>query len=208
MKKIFFGIAISVLAGLSAQAQLIANPDNVKEEVFNQVPNLSNIKGTIITNIRIAKEYFMNSTDQAAGHSYQERWSNLLNEVRRNFSGFKSSRTSDYGKVSYTFTDHIECKKSGHDGNLKLCGHTMPINEGCTITSIEKTQNGNLKKWERRGNTFIYAAGKTKPGTARIDVKIKAVYSPEYITKTLLENDLNRIRAELNSLNLPTDLSI
>ena len=208
MKKIFFGIAISVLAGLSAQAQLIANPDNVKEEVFNQVPNLSNIKGTIITNIRIAKEYFMNSTDQAAGHSYQERWSNLLNEVRRNFSGFKSSRTSDYGKVSYTFTDHIECKKSGNDGHLKLCGHTMPINEGCTITNIEKTQNGNLKRWERKGNTFIYAAGKTKRGNATINVKIQAVYSPKYITETLLENDLNQIRAELNSLNLPTDLSI
>ncbi|MDB5206111.1 MAG: hypothetical protein JWR72_1186 [Flavisolibacter sp.] len=208
MKKLILTASIIISMICTAKAQLTSNPDGVKEEVFNQVSELSSHQGVIVTSIKLAKDYYMNSTDPAAGNTFQQRRANLLKEVKTMFSEFKTARTSEYQKVSYIFTDQIKCKKSGNDGNLKLCWHTMPINEGCTVMSIVKTENGNMKKWEPSGNTFRYAAGKTSPGTATVDVQIKANYSSEYIKNGLLENDLKTIRAALDALNLPSDLSL
>lgn len=208
MKKLLLIGMTIILFITDINAQLTSNPYGIKEEVFNQVSELSNHQGVIVTSIKLAKEYYMNSTDPAAGNTFQQRRANLLKEVKNMFADFKSTRTTEYQKVSYIFTDFIKCKKSGNDGNLKLCWHVMSINEGCSITRIEKTENGNMKKWERTGNTFSYAAGKTSPGTAKVDVQIKANYSAPYITTGLLENDLKLIRAALDVLNLPSDLSL
>lgn len=196
MKKL---LLISFLLGNQLYAQQT-------QECFGDPTPLANHQGRLVSQIKMAKEYFMVSEDPSVVGTYQERTQKLMVEVKSVFDYFINQRTNEYKNVLCKFRNEKTCTNGTH--RLKTCDDRLVVPNIYTlvVNSVEKTQSGDLKSFSQNGNTFLFSAGRSSPGRATAFVSVMARYSDSHI-KNIIDNELQSVRTELNKLNLPTDLS-
>ena len=66
----------------------------------NEVPTVVEMTGELVTKVKLAKEYFMTSTDADAGKSFEERTTKLTTKVRELFNEYRNSRANQNKKDS------------------------------------------------------------------------------------------------------------
>jgi multidrug resistance efflux pump len=74
----------------------------------NEVPTVIEMTGELVTKVKLAKEYFMTSTDVDAGKTYEERTNKLTAKVKELFTEYKNSRTEQNKKDSIKSQDSME----------------------------------------------------------------------------------------------------
>ena len=75
--------------------------------VANEVPNITEMSGEIVTKVKLAKEYFMNSLDSYAGVTYEERTIKLTNKVKELFKDYRDARTNQSKNKNVDIKDLI-----------------------------------------------------------------------------------------------------
>ncbi|WP_126971539.1 hypothetical protein [Gynurincola endophyticus] len=163
------------------------------------------MKGRIISQVRTAHQYFMNSPDAGAGKDYTERTNNLQKEITRTFEAFILARKSEYKKTicRYYKTDW---NKAGESSN-----RTLTVQPGFYLLtdSLKRTKNGDWKggpNWKPNKNfptSITWSTGGHRRNETFVD--IKAVYKDDFIEKMIL-SELNAVRKELHELGIPTEL--
>lgn len=63
-----------------------------------EVPTVVEMTGELITNVKLAKDYFMTSTDVEAGKNFEERIAKLTTKVKALFNEYRDSRTEQNKK--------------------------------------------------------------------------------------------------------------
>jgi hypothetical protein len=71
----------------------------------NEVPSVVEMTGELVTKVKLAKEYFMTSTDADAGKTFEERSTKLTTKVKALFTEYKNSRTDQNNKNSMVSGD-------------------------------------------------------------------------------------------------------
>ena len=66
----------------------------------NEVPTVVEMTGELVTKVKLAKEYFMTSTDSDAGKTFEERTNKLTTKVKELFNEYRNSRTNQNKKDS------------------------------------------------------------------------------------------------------------
>jgi hypothetical protein len=66
----------------------------------NEVPTVVEMTGELVTKVKLAKEYFMTSTDSDAGKTFEERTNKLTAKVKELFTEYRNSRTNQNKKDS------------------------------------------------------------------------------------------------------------
>jgi hypothetical protein len=66
----------------------------------NEVPTVVEMTGELVTKVKLAKEYFMTSTDADAGKTFEERTTKLTAKVKALFNDYRKSRTDQNKKDS------------------------------------------------------------------------------------------------------------
>jgi hypothetical protein len=74
----------------------------------NEVPTVVEMTGELVTKVKLAKEYFMTSTDADAGKTYEERTNKLTTKVKELFNDYRNSRIDQNKKVSIKSEDSME----------------------------------------------------------------------------------------------------
>ena len=180
------------------------------QTITNQVPSLSEFSGEIVSKVKLAKEYFMTSSDPDAGRTFDERTANLSKKIKALFQEFREKRTTQYQNVQIVFT--------GSDwATGKHTSKTVSIPKNVyTFTKIVRTTNGDWKggpdingvdraSWfegDIPGGSVTWTTG--GHGKAKTSWTINAKYSADYISSTI-GNEEKNIKQTLHSLNLPTD---
>lgn len=180
----------------------------------NPLPNGVDYSNEIISQVKVAKEYFMTSTDVAAGRTYEERVRNLSIAVKKLFENFLIRRRPQYEAVRFNF--------SGSDW---ATGKTTPKTEYIETNKyvfykIEKSPTGgdwkggpvingvDKRDWidgDIDGGDVYWKTG--GHGRATTSWKIYARYSIAGIN-FLVEQELIEIRRQLHMLSLPSDLFV
>lgn len=179
-------------------------------KITNQVSSLSEYSGKIVSKVKLAKDYYMTSTDSAAGRNFEERTANLSIKIKMLFQDFREKRTIQYQNVAIEF--------SGSDwATGKHTSKTVSIPSDTYIfTKIVRTTNGDWKKgptinnvdrnkWfegDIPGGSVTWTTG--GHGKAKTNWTINARYSQEYI-KSSINSEEKNIKQILNSQNLPTE---
>lgn len=162
---------------------------------FNEVR-----KGQITSQIRNAHQYYMYSSDPAAGNTYPERMANLNNVIKQIFQEFMKVRRSEYRATI--------CKYHGIDWNRagNSSWRTLTCQPGFYLLqeTLERTTNGDWKGgpiWTE--NSIRWKTGGHR--SSRTFVNIDAKYKEDYIAKVVVD-ELNIARKELNDLGIPTEV--
>ena len=72
---------------------------------INEVSTVGEMGGELVTKVKLAKEYFMTSTDADAGTTYEERTNKLTAKVKELFTEYRNSRTDQNKKDSMKIGD-------------------------------------------------------------------------------------------------------
>jgi hypothetical protein len=75
---------------------------------LNEVPTVVEITGELVTKVKLAKEYFMTSTDADAGKTFEERTTKLTAKVKALFNEYRNSRIHQNKKDSMKSEDSKE----------------------------------------------------------------------------------------------------
>jgi hypothetical protein len=75
---------------------------------LNEVPTVVEMTGELVTKVKLAKEYFMTSTDADAGKTFEERNNKLTAKVKALFNEFRDSRTDQIKKDAMISEDSKE----------------------------------------------------------------------------------------------------
>lgn len=159
-------------------------------------------KGELISDIKIAKDYYINSNDPSAGRTLEERTTNLKKHIDRKIDQFVGHRSREYQAVECTFYAEKTCTNGKH--RLKTCGQSLMIPDNYAIQVVTKTQNGDLKSFSQIGNSFEFSAGRSSPGKATAFVRVTARYTEQF-TKAQIDGEVRDIKQDLNQLKIPTE---
>jgi|GEM_PF-5261179 len=178
-------------------------------KVTNQVRPLNELSGEMISQVKLAKEYFMTSLDPAAGKDFEERTTNLSKRIANIFQKFKSNRTTEHEQVRFVFS-------SSDWATGKHTPKTVAIPANTYIFyQIERTTNGDWKGgptingidrtgWTTGdipgGNVWWVTGGHRRAETFW---NINARYDQAYIS-LVIDKEIVAIKAQLHALNLPT----
>lgn len=180
------------------------------ETVPDQPRPLSYYSGELISQVKLAKEYYMTSTDPAAGNTFEERTANLSKKIKSLFETFKQTRTQEYRTLSFQF-------KGSDWATGKHTPKTVTIPANTYIFSkIVRTTNGDWKggpvingvnraSWfegDIPGGSVRWVTG--GHGKAKTNWTITARYSDSYIT-SLTANDTTALKNMLNAQGLPSE---
>jgi hypothetical protein len=92
----------------------------------NDAPSVSEMAGDMVTKVKLAKEYFMTSNDEAAGKTFEERTSNLTTKTKAIFNDYRLVRTEQNKKGLFETKDIKE--SINHELNLiRLTLHYMNL---------------------------------------------------------------------------------
>jgi hypothetical protein len=194
-----------LLTGLLAKAQ-----SHLTSQVSNTPPPLSQSSGDMVSEIKMAKEYYMNSSAPDAGQTYDERKKNLSVRIKKIFEEFSTKRTNQYKEVRIVFED-FDWKTNGTITTTA----NIPANT-YTFYKMKRTMNGDWK-----GGPTINGADRTGwfegdiPGGAvswrtgghhhsETHWTIWARYSDNYVA-SLVDQDVRSVKSTLQSMNLPTE---
>ncbi len=163
------------------------------------------MKGKITSQVRTAHQYYMYSKDPQAGETYAERTQNLQKEIARTFQAFMKIRRDEYKKTvcSYYKTDWNQAGRSSN--------RTLTVQPGFYLltNTLKRTTNGDWKGGPHWAPNESYPTSITwKTGGYRKNetfVDIKAMYNEDYI-KSIIVEELNSARKELNSIGIPTEI--
>jgi hypothetical protein len=75
---------------------------------INEIPTVVEMTGELVTKVKLAKEYFMTSTDSDAGKTFEERINKLTAKVKELFTEYRNSRTNQNKKDSIKSEDSKE----------------------------------------------------------------------------------------------------
>ena len=75
------------------------------QTIVNEVPTVVEMTGELVTKVKLAKEYFMTSTDADAGKTFEERTTKLTTKVKALFNEYRDSRTDQNKKGSMSSND-------------------------------------------------------------------------------------------------------
>jgi len=180
------------------------------QSITNQVPSISEFSGEIVSKVKLAKEYFMESNGPDVGRDFEERTANLSKRIVALFQEFREKRTTQYQNVQIVFT--------GSDwATGKHTSKTVSIpNDVYIFTKIVRTTNGDWKggpiingadrsKWfegDIPGGSVTWVTG--GHGSAETAWTINAKYSAAYISSTI-NNEEKSIKEALHAVNLPTE---
>jgi hypothetical protein len=179
-------------------------------QVSNTAPPVSQLSGDMVSEIKMAKEYYMTSNAPDAGQTYDERKKNLSTRTRKIFEDFSTKRTNQYKEVRIVFTDY-DWKTNGTITTTA----NIPANV-YTFYQMQRTTNGDWK-----GGPSINGADRSGwfsgdiPGGAvswrtgghhhsETHWTIRARYADNYIS-SLVDQDVRSVKSTLQSMNLPTD---
>ena len=74
----------------------------------NEIPTVVGMTGELVTKVKLAKEYFMTSTDADAGKTFEERTTKLTAKVKALFNDYRNSRIDQNKKDSMKSEDSME----------------------------------------------------------------------------------------------------
>ena len=74
----------------------------------DEVPTVVEMTGELVTKVKLAKEYFMTSTDADAGKTFEERTTKLTAKVKALFNEYRNSRIDQNKKDSMNIEDSKE----------------------------------------------------------------------------------------------------
>ena len=74
----------------------------------NEVPTVVEMTGELVTKVKLAKEYFMTSTDADAGKTFEERTTKLTAKVKVLFNEYRNSRIDQNKRDSMKSEDSKE----------------------------------------------------------------------------------------------------
>ncbi|MBV7527149.1 MULTISPECIES: hypothetical protein [unclassified Pseudomonas] len=165
------------------------------------ISSLESHKKELVADLTIAKKYFMESTDPSVVGTFEERTARLNERTQQKLGYFQAQRTSEYGNIVCKFRKEKTCTNGTH--KLKTCGEQLVVPSEYSIISVDKTANGDLKKYSQSGNTFDFAAGLSSPGKATAYVSVQARYSAQYIQEQVTK-DSEQVKIAINNAGIPT----
>ncbi|GAA4336426.1 hypothetical protein GCM10023149_45190 [Mucilaginibacter gynuensis] len=165
----------------------------------------------LVSKGKTAKDYYLTSTDPAAGSSFKERMDNLKAYIKEEFKSFSSKRALEYATLEWTFSS-FDWATGHHATKTEVIAINTYI-----FTKISRTTNGDWKggpiingvdqkTWisgDIAGGNVTWTTG--GHGKAETKWTIWAKLDNEYILN-MIQNELNNIKAQLNLLNVPTDV--
>lgn len=160
------------------------------------------MKGKITSQARTAHQYYLTSSDERAGDSYEERMANFQIENAKTFQAFMNERRIEYRKTLCKYTGTTKANAGDTKNNTLIVQtgfHFIP-------STIKRTTSGEWK-----GGPY-YLPNETEPTSlswktggvrsSRTYVEIYAKYKEEFIKSTIL-TELELAKKELNDLGIP-----
>jgi len=163
------------------------------------------VEGQLVSKVKTARDYFMYSTDPAAGSTYEGRLKNLKAAIATTFIAYVKDRSAEYVQV--------QCEYYGVDWNQagNYSWKTMTCEPGFyfLVSTLKRTQNGDWKAgpvWgpnEAQPTSLSWRTG----GHSRSETfaQVHAMYQPSHIRNVVI-NELEGVRRKLHDLGIPTDL--
>jgi hypothetical protein len=93
----------------------------------NKVPSVTEMSGEIVTKVKLAKEYFMTSTDPGVGRTFDERVENLSKKVKVLFQEYRDTRTAQIKKDSINTSQDIRDVIENEEKNIRQVLHYMNL---------------------------------------------------------------------------------
>jgi hypothetical protein len=97
------------------------------QTAVNEVSLSTEMSGEIVTKVKLAKEYFMTSTDPDVGRTFDERTANLLKKVKVLFQDYRDTRTAQIKKDSINSSQDIRDVIENEEKNIRQVLHYMNL---------------------------------------------------------------------------------
>jgi hypothetical protein len=97
------------------------------QTAVNEVSLSIEMSGEIVTKVKLAKEYFMTSTDPDAGRTFDERTANLSKKVKVLFQEYRDTRTAQIKKDSINTSQDIRYVIESEEKNIRQVLHYMNL---------------------------------------------------------------------------------
>jgi hypothetical protein len=185
--------------------------DGQSPAITNPVPGVSKYIGELVSKSKVAKDYYMYSTDEAAGRTFEERTKNLAKHIVPLLKEFADLRKGHYRAAAMTFKGS-DWATGKHTSKTEVIAA-----DTYTFTSIDRTTNGDWK-----GGPEI--AGIDRSGWSSGDIPggsvtwitgghhhadtywvITAKYAESFIERAV-QSELEEAKKELYELKIPTEL--
>jgi hypothetical protein len=93
----------------------------------NEVSSVTEMSGEIVTKVKLAKEYFITSTDPDVGRTFDERVANLSKKVKVLFQEYRDTRTAQIKKDSINTSQDIRDVIENEEKNIRQVLHYMNL---------------------------------------------------------------------------------
>lgn len=187
-------------------ANYLLSTQDMPEKCENPVSNFyDEMKGRIISQVRSAHHYYLNSKDPGVGNDYTERMANFQIENGKTFSAFMKARRLEYQKTLCSYSASVKANA----GDTKTATLTAQTGFHFIPASIVRTQSGEWKGGpyyypnETEPTSFSWKTGGNR--SSRTNVKISAKYKEDFI-KSSIEAEIAVATKELNDLGIPVDI--
>jgi DNA-binding ferritin-like protein len=97
------------------------------QTAVNEVSSVTEMSGEIITKVKLAKEYFITSTDPDVGRTFDERVANLSKKVKVLFQEYRDTRTAQIKKDSINTSQDIRDVIENEEKNIRQVLHYMNL---------------------------------------------------------------------------------
>lgn len=187
---------------IESESLISDNPTSCTNNVsiFNH-----HMKGKITSQARSAYQYFLTSSDPAAGSTYTERMANFNSEISKTFQAFMSARRAEYRLTRCYYESGIQANA----GKTKTGSVIAQPGFIFLTQTINRTTSGEWKGGpyyapnDIEPTSFTWVTGGNR--TSKTFVNILAKYQEEYIKKSIL-SELSTAKEELNDLGIPVDI--
>jgi DNA-binding ferritin-like protein len=97
------------------------------QTAVNEVSSVTEMSGEIVTKVKLAKEYFITSTDPDVGRTFDERVANLSKKVKVLFQEYRDTRTAQIKKDSINTSQDIRDVIENEEKNIRQVLHYMNL---------------------------------------------------------------------------------
>jgi hypothetical protein len=93
----------------------------------NEVPSVTEMSGEMVTKVKLAKEYFMTSSDPDVGRTFDERIANLAKKVKGLFQDYRDTRTAQIKKDVINTSEDIIAILKNEEKDIRQTLHYMNL---------------------------------------------------------------------------------